>query len=64
MLQDYFVKNAKTRKWSYSSETFSDDTPENLIVDSVRARLLDYLPQEIPYKLETSMEYYSVEKSN
>lgn len=50
------------RNWQFPSETFTDVTPEDLIVDSVRARLLDYLPQEIPYTLETAIEFYNVEK--
>lgn len=57
------MRVAKTRNWQYPSDTFSDETPEDLIVDSVRARLLDYLPQEIPYNLQTSIEYYSVDNS-
>ncbi|XP_075167216.1 GTPase Era, mitochondrial [Haematobia irritans] len=62
-VHDYFVDTAKPRNWKYPSETFSDETPEDLIVDSVRARLLDYLPQEIPYSLKPAIEYYNVDKN-
>ncbi|KAI9582852.1 GTPase Era, mitochondrial [Glossina fuscipes] len=60
-VHNYLIASAKPRRWEYTAENFSDETPENLIVDSVKARLLDYLPQEIPYNLETFLEYYSVE---
>lgn len=54
---------AKEKPWEYSSDVFTDETPEDLIVESVRARLLDYLPQEIPYNLKTAIEFYSTDNS-
>uniref|UniRef100_A0A1A9WDV7 GTPase Era, mitochondrial n=1 Tax=Glossina brevipalpis TaxID=37001 RepID=A0A1A9WDV7_9MUSC len=60
-VHDYLIASAKLRPWEYKPEEFTDEAPENLIVDSVKARLLDYLPQEIPYNLETYLEYYSLE---
>lgn len=61
-LQDYLVDFAKPRRWRYPADVYTDETPETLIVESVRARLLDYLPQEIPYNLKCELEYYNVEK--
>ncbi|ALC41055.1 CG7488 [Drosophila busckii] len=61
-LQDYLVDVAKPRRWTYPANVYTDATPEVLIVESVRARLLDYLPQEIPYNLKCELEYYNVEK--
>ncbi|XP_036333288.1 GTPase Era, mitochondrial [Rhagoletis pomonella] len=60
-IQDYLIKLAKERAWEYSKGTFTDVKPETLIVESVRARLLDYLPQEIPYNLQSAIEYFSEE---
>ncbi|XP_054738093.1 GTPase Era, mitochondrial [Anastrepha obliqua] len=60
-IQDYLIKLAIDREWEYSKGTFTDMEPEMLIVESVRARLLDYLPQEIPYNLQSAIEYYSEE---
>lgn len=62
-LQDYLVGQAQPRKWKFPSDLYTDSNPEALIVESVRARLLDYLPQEIPYNLKCELEYYNVEKS-
>ncbi|XP_055856391.1 GTPase Era, mitochondrial [Episyrphus balteatus] len=59
----YLARNAKPSPWKYSSDVFTDQPPVDLIVESVRARLLDYLPQEIPYNLKSQMEYYSEEKN-
>ncbi|XP_005189160.1 GTPase Era, mitochondrial [Musca domestica] len=59
-VHDYFVHAAKSRNWEFPSDKFTDEPPEELIVACVRARLLDYLPQEIPYNLETFIEYYNV----
>ncbi|XP_017017618.1 GTPase Era, mitochondrial [Drosophila kikkawai] len=61
-LQDYLAGQAKSRQWRFPSDVHTDASPEALIVESVRARLLDYLPQEIPYNLKCELEYYSVEK--
>lgn len=61
-LQDYLVREAKPREWRFDADVYTDATPEALIVESVRARLLDYLPQEIPYNLKCELEYYNVEK--
>ncbi|KAH8391514.1 hypothetical protein KR215_011226 [Drosophila sulfurigaster] len=61
-LQDHFISAAKPRRWEYPADIYTDASPETLIVESVRARLLDYLPQEIPYNLECMIEYYNVEK--
>ncbi|KAH8298416.1 hypothetical protein KR044_002440 [Drosophila immigrans] len=61
-LQDYLISAAKPRRWQYAADVYTDASPEALIVESVRARLLDYLPQEIPYNLKCKIEYYNVEK--
>ncbi|XP_017005187.2 GTPase Era, mitochondrial [Drosophila takahashii] len=61
-LQNYLLSQAKPRVWKYPADIRTDTTPEAQIVESVRARLLDYLPQEIPYNLKCELEYYSVEK--
>ncbi|KAH8413646.1 hypothetical protein KR222_002539 [Zaprionus bogoriensis] len=61
-LQDYLIGAAKPRQWSFAADVYTDAKPEALIVESVRARLLDYLPQEIPYNLKCELEYYNVEK--
>uniref|UniRef100_A0A2M4BQN8 GTPase Era, mitochondrial n=2 Tax=Anopheles marajoara TaxID=58244 RepID=A0A2M4BQN8_9DIPT len=52
--------NAKPQPWEHMAEEHTDQSPEQLIVQSVRARLLDFMPQEIPYLLQTELEFYEV----
>ncbi|XP_055372364.1 GTPase Era, mitochondrial [Condylostylus longicornis] len=59
----WLLHEAKNEKWLFPAGTFTDETQEDIIVESVRARLLDYLPQEIPYKLQTTLEYFNEEKN-
>lgn len=48
--------------WEYMQGEYTDQPAENLIVDNVRAVLLDYLPEEIPYNLKVEMEYFDAKK--
>lgn len=50
------------KPWEYQQGEYTDQPMENLIVDNVRAVLLDYLPQEIPYNLKVEMEYFDAKK--
>ena len=61
-LMTYILTQAETKEWEHIGSQFSDQSDEEIIVQSVRARLLDYLPQEIPYNLEQEIEFY--EKKN
>lgn len=54
---------AKEKNWEYGANEYTDQPPEELIVQTVRARLLHFLSQEIPYLLKSEIEYYHQEKS-
>lgn len=60
-VMQHILSNTKEQPWDYAANMFSDQSPETLIVSSVRARLLDYLPQEIPYQLRSAIEFFSQE---
>lgn len=62
LFQKFLLRHSKNRNWEYGGNEYSDRPPEELIVQSVRARLLDFLPQEIPYTLKCEIEYYSIHK--
>lgn len=49
--------------WQYRNNELTDQEPEKLIEGFVRARLLDYLPQEIPYNLKVDLEFFSNENN-
>lgn len=45
-------------RYHYSPSQWTDQTPESLIEEAVRAKFLDFLQQEIPYNLLIKLEYY------
>ncbi|XP_062559737.1 GTPase Era, mitochondrial [Armigeres subalbatus] len=57
-VMNFIYSHAKSGPWEHLASETTDQTPEQLIVQSVRARLLDYLPQEIPYGLITELEFF------
>lgn len=59
-VMSFIHANSKQQPWEHLPDEHTDQTPEQLIVQSVRARLLDFMPQEIPYLLQTELEYYEV----
>lgn len=62
LFQKFLLRHTKNTTWEYGSGEYTDQPPEELIVQSVRARLLDFLPQEIPYSLKCEIEFYSIHK--
>lgn len=57
-IKNYLVSNAKTASYQYGLSEWTDQKPETLITEAVRAKFLDFLAQEIPYKLNVQLEYY------
>ncbi|KAJ0179822.1 hypothetical protein K1T71_004413 [Dendrolimus kikuchii] len=57
-IKQYLIGNARTGNFHYSPDEWTDQTPESLIETAVRAKFLDFLSQEIPYKLSIQLEYY------
>ncbi|XP_045764828.1 GTPase Era, mitochondrial [Maniola jurtina] len=57
-IKKYLIGNSKPRSLHYSATDWSDQTPETLIEEAVRAKFLDFLAQEIPYNLKTQLEYF------
>uniref|UniRef100_A0A6Q2WS81 GTPase Era, mitochondrial n=1 Tax=Esox lucius TaxID=8010 RepID=A0A6Q2WS81_ESOLU len=50
-LKRYFVVSAKLGSWEYHSGVLTDQTPEELCLSTVREKLLEYLPKEVPYTM-------------
>nr|CAD7454806.1 unnamed protein product [Timema tahoe] len=57
-IERFLLKSSRPGPWMFSEEQFSDQSPEWLIEETVRGRLLEHLPQEIPYNLNTRIEYF------
>lgn len=58
VLQTYLLDSAKPRAWEYEGHVYSDNTCENIIQQTVRAKLLDILPNEVPYRLQVKLEHF------
>ncbi|KAK5640946.1 hypothetical protein RI129_009493 [Pyrocoelia pectoralis] len=59
-VKEYLIRSARPGKWPYPEETFTDQLPEKIIENTVKATLLDFLPQEIPYQMKPQLELYEV----
>ncbi|KAM4545774.1 GTPase Era, mitochondrial [Odontesthes bonariensis] len=57
-LKSYFMVTAKQGSWQYHSEVLTDQSPEEVCTNIIREKLLEYLPQEVPYSLTQSVELW------
>lgn len=57
-LKNYFMVAAKPGSWQYHSEVLTDQTPEQICTNTIREKLLEYLPQEVPYSITQSIELW------
>lgn len=55
---NFIESQAQEAPWEFRKNEITDQTPTMVIQEFVRARLLDYLPQEIPYLLNSELEYF------
>lgn len=55
---NFVESQAQDAPWEFKNNEKTDQTPTKIIEEFVRARLLDYLPQEIPYLLNSQLEYF------
>lgn len=59
-IKDYLLENAKPGKWIFPSNIWTDQSAEQMILNTVKAMLLQYLQQEIPYTLRPEMELFEI----
>lgn len=45
------MTKAKPGSWQYHSEVLTDQSPEEVCTNLIREKLLEYLPQEVPYSV-------------
>ncbi|XP_040038348.2 GTPase Era, mitochondrial [Gasterosteus aculeatus] len=57
-LKKYFMAGAKPGPWQYHSEVLTDQSPEEVLSNTIREKLLEYLPQEVPYSMTQSIELW------
>lgn len=58
VLQTYLLDSAKPRDWQYEEHIYSNHKCEDIIQQTVRAKLMDILPNEIPYSLKVKLEHF------
>uniref|UniRef100_A0A8D8S1Z2 GTPase Era, mitochondrial n=1 Tax=Cacopsylla melanoneura TaxID=428564 RepID=A0A8D8S1Z2_9HEMI len=61
-LRNYLLSQAKPSGWLFSEEMFTDQDPVVIIEDTVRSRMLNDLPQEVPYRANVAVEYLDFER--
>ncbi|XP_044078834.1 GTPase Era, mitochondrial isoform X2 [Siniperca chuatsi] len=57
-LKSYFMVAAKPGSWQYHSEVLTDQSPEEVCTNIIREKLLEHLPQEVPYTMTQSVELW------
>eukprot|EP00061_Rhincodon_typus_P011384 g36341.t1 len=50
-LQRYLISKARPGSWDYHSAVLTDQSPQEICCNLIRERLLEYLPQEVPYNI-------------
>uniref|UniRef100_A0A1B6EQ39 GTPase Era, mitochondrial n=1 Tax=Cuerna arida TaxID=1464854 RepID=A0A1B6EQ39_9HEMI len=58
-VMEYFLQYAKPGQWMYPETVYTDQKPERVICEAVKSRLLENLPNEIPYNCDTQIEMYN-----
>ncbi|XP_013887224.1 GTPase Era, mitochondrial [Austrofundulus limnaeus] len=57
-LKSYFEAAAKPEEWEYHSEVLTDQSPQDVCTNIIREKLLEYLPEEVPYSVQQSIELW------
>ncbi|XP_077995549.1 GTPase Era, mitochondrial-like [Glandiceps talaboti] len=55
-LQDYLFDRAEPGDWEFHPDVVTDQGPEEVISEVIRGKLLEYLPEEVPYQLQQNTE--------
>lgn len=55
LLFDYIKEKAKRGAWVYSKDIGLTTSPEQCVLDFVRAQMLELLPQEVPYSVDLTI---------
>lgn len=63
-LIEYMKEIAKPQPWLYHPTTITDQKPQEIAIMALRGQLLNELKQEIPYRLQTTVELWEVTPSN
>ncbi|XP_061154673.1 GTPase Era, mitochondrial [Syngnathus typhle] len=62
-LKDYLMISAKSGAWQYHSEVLTDQRPEEMCINMIREKLLEHLPQEVPYSITQFIDFWDMDES-
>ncbi|EPY76247.1 hypothetical protein CB1_001456009 [Camelus ferus] len=51
-LKQYLLAQARPGPWEFHSGVLTSQTPEEICTNIIREKLLEYLPQEVPYSVQ------------
>uniref|UniRef100_A0A673VE97 GTPase Era, mitochondrial n=1 Tax=Suricata suricatta TaxID=37032 RepID=A0A673VE97_SURSU len=51
-LKQYLLAQARPGPWEFHSRVLTSQTPEEICANTIREKLLEHLPQEIPYNVQ------------
>lgn len=57
-LKTYLFEGAKPGQWQYHSEVLTDQGPEEMCINTIRGKLLQHLPKEVPYSMTQQIEIW------
>jgi GTP-binding protein Era len=57
------VSNASPSPWMFPHDFLTDTQPQELTARIVKAKLLEHVPQDIPYSLKPQVEYWDQKAS-
>lgn len=49
---------AKPGPWEFHSEVLTSQSPQEICTNTIREKLLEYLPEEVPYTVEQKTEVW------
>ena len=61
-LRDYLLDACGPRPWRYRGDIRTSADPRRLVIDTVKAKLLELLPGDVAYGLKPELELWSVEE--
>ncbi|XP_006874256.1 PREDICTED: GTPase Era, mitochondrial [Chrysochloris asiatica] len=57
-LKQYLLAQARPGPWEFHSGVLTTQTPEEICANIIREKLLEYLPQEVPYNVQQKTEVW------
>jgi len=58
LLREYFVVNARPSPWLFQEDFLTDVDPREFAIRVIKSLLLEYLPQEMPFKVTPKIDFW------